>query len=554
MNQDMEALKKAQEEWEQKTVTPLLAKQPESQPAFFTSSGIEMKRLYSPRDGSGEPYLEKLGFPGRHPFTRGVQPTMFRGRLWTMRQYAGFGSAAETNARFRYLLEQGQTGLSVAFDLPTQMGYDPDHAMSRGEVGKVGVSIASLGDMRRLFDRIPLDQVSVSMTINATAAVLLGMLIVVAEEQGVPAEKLRGTIQNDVLKEYVARGAYIFPPRPSLRVTTDIFAFCKEKLPEFNTISISGYHIREAGSTAAQEIAFTLADGIAYVEAAVSAGLKVDDFAGRLSFFFGCHNNFLEEVAKFRAARRLWARILKDRFGARSERSCALRFHTQTCGVTLLAQQPENNVVRVALQALAAVLGGTQSLHTNSRDEALSLPTEESVKIALRTQQVIAHESGVTDSVDPLGGSWAIEALTDELEKKAEELIGRIDELGGAVRAIEEGFMQRAIGDASYEYQQRVEKGEQVLVGLNRFQEEGRPAYRILRVPEELAQEAGARLLELKKSRDRQRAAVALEAVRRAAAENQNLMPPITEAVRSLCTVGEICDTLRAVFGEYREK
>jgi methylmalonyl-CoA mutase N-terminal domain/subunit len=554
MNQERDAILKALEDWEKKTVEPLLRKQPESQPRFHTTSEITLRRLYTPLDGAGEPYLEKQGFPGRYPFTRGVQPTMYRGRFWTMRQYAGFASALETNRRFRYLLEQGQTGLSVAFDLPTQMGYDPDHPMSRGEVGKVGVSIATLGDLEQLFEAIPLDKVSTSMTINATAAVLLAMYILVAEKQGVGPEKLRGTIQNDVLKEYVARGAYIFPPRPSIRITTDIFAFCREKLPAFNTISISGYHIREAGSTAAQEIAFTLANGLAYVQAALEAGLQVDEFADRLSFFFGCHNNFLEEVAKFRAARRLWARLMKERFGARNERSCALRFHTQTCGCTLLAQQPENNVVRVALQALAAVLGGTQSLHTNSRDEALSLPTEESVTIALRTQQIIAHESGVTDIVDPLGGSYAIEALTDELEQKAEELIKRIDEMGGAVRAIEEGFMQKAIADSSYEYHKRVEAKELILVGLNRYQSEERPDYKILKVPEELASEASRRIAAWRKKRSGERVKQALAAVEQAAGGTANLMPPVIEAVRAGCTIGEICDTLRKVFGEYREK
>jgi len=554
MNQEREAILKALEDWEKKTVEPLLKKQPESQPRFHTTSDITLRRLYTPLDGAGEPYLEKQGFPGRYPFTRGVQPTMYRGRFWTMRQYAGFATAAETNRRFRYLLEQGQTGLSVAFDLPTQMGYDPDHPMSRGEVGKVGVSIATLEDMEQLFEAIPLDKVSTSMTINATAAVLLAMYILVAEKQGVGPEKLRGTIQNDVLKEYVARGAYIFPPRPSIRITTDIFAFCRERLPAFNTISISGYHIREAGSTAAQEIAFTLANGIAYVQAALEAGLQVDEFADRLSFFFGCHNNFLEEIAKFRAARRLWARIMKERFGAKNERSCALRFHTQTCGCTLLAQQPENNVVRVALQALAAVLGGTQSLHTNSRDEALSLPTEASVTIALRTQQIIAHESGVTDIVDPLGGAYALEALTDELEQKAEALIKRIDELGGSARAIEEGFMQKAIADSSYEYQKRVEAKELILVGLNRYQSEERPDYKILKVPEELALEASRRIAAWRKRRSADKVKQALAAVEQAAGGTANLMPPVIEAVRAGCTIGEICDALRKVFGEYREK
>ncbi len=539
--------------WRSATLDKVLGKHPERRKKFETSSGFEAKRLYTPADGGGQPYIEKLGFPGQYPFTRGVQPTMYRGRFWTMRQYAGFGTATETNERFRYLLDQGQTGLSVAFDLPTQMGYDPDHAMARGEVGKVGVSIASIEDMRRLFDKIPLDKVSTSMTINATAAILLSLYITVAEEQGVTSDALRGTIQNDLLKEYVARGAYIFPPRPSLRVTTDIFAYCRENLPKFNTISISGYHIREAGSTAAQEVAFTLAHGIAYVQAAIDTGLEVDAFAGRLSFFFGCHNNFLEEIAKFRAARRLWAIIMRERFGAKKDKSCSLRFHTQTCGVTLVAQQPENNVVRVAMQALAAVLGGTQSLHTNSRDEALSLPTQDSVRIALRTQQVIAHESGVADIVDPLGGSFAIESLTDEIQNQARELIAKIDEMGGAVRAIEEGFMQRAIGDASYDYQKKVETNEQVIVGMNRFQTDEKLDYEILRVTEEVEREACERIRALRAKRSAQKASESLRAVGDRARSNDNLVPPILQAVKAGCTTGEISDALREVFGEYRE-
>jgi len=539
--------------WRSATLDKVLGKHPERRKKFETGSGFEAKRLYTPADGGGQPYIEKLGFPGQYPFTRGVQPTMYRGRFWTMRQYAGFGTATETNERFRYLLDQGQTGLSVAFDLPTQMGYDPDHAMARGEVGKVGVSIASIEDMRRLFDKIPLDKVSTSMTINATAAILLSLYITVAEEQGVTSDALRGTIQNDLLKEYVARGAYIFPPRPSLRVTTDIFAYCRENLPKFNTISISGYHIREAGSTAAQEVAFTLAHGIAYVQAAIDTGLEVDAFAGRLSFFFGCHNNFLEEIAKFRAARRLWAIIMRERFGAKKDKSCSLRFHTQTCGVTLVAQQPENNVVRVAMQALAAVLGGTQSLHTNSRDEALSLPTQDSVRIALRTQQVIAHESGVADIVDPLGGSFAIESLTDEIQNQARELIAKIDEMGGAVRAIEEGFMQRAIGDASYDYQKKVETNEQVIVGMNRFQTDEKLDYEILRVTEEVEREACERIRALRAKRSAQKASESLRAVGDRARSNDNLVPPILQAVKAGCTTGEISDALREVFGEYRE-
>ncbi|HUU00097.1 MAG TPA: methylmalonyl-CoA mutase family protein [Myxococcota bacterium] len=553
MTKNNKAIEEGLRAWREGTLDKVLGKHPERRESFETSSGIEARRLYTPADGGGEPYVEKLGFPGEYPFTRGVQPTMFRGRFWTMRQYAGFGTAAETNERFRYLLEQGQTGLSVAFDLPTQMGYDPDHPMARGEVGKVGVSIASIEDMRRLFDKIPLDKVSTSMTINATAAILLSLYIAVAEEQGVEPGALRGTIQNDLLKEYVARGAYIFPPRPSLRITTDIFAYCREELPKFNTISISGYHIREAGSTAAQEVAFTLAHGIAYVQAAIDTGLEVDDFAGRLSFFFGCHNNFLEEVAKFRAARRLWAMIMRERFGAKKDKSCSLRFHTQTCGVTLVAQQPENNVVRVAMQALAAVLGGTQSLHTNSRDEAISLPTQDSVRIALRTQQVIAHESGVADIVDPLGGSFAIESLTDEIQQQAQELIAKIDEMGGAIRAIEEGFMQRAIGDAAYDYQRRVETDDQVIVGLNRFQTDEKLDYEILKVSEEVERTASERIRALRAGRSAQQATDSLRAVGDRARGDDNLVPPILQAVKAGCTTGEISDVLREVFGEYRE-
>ncbi len=554
MSDERDKIAAERDRWQQKVVEPGLKKAPERKPAFATTAGIPLERLYTPADGAGEPYLAKLGFPGEYPFTRGVQPTMYRGRHWTMRQYAGFATAAETNRRFRYLLEQGQTGLSVAFDLPTQNGYDPDHPMSRGEVGKVGVSIASLEDMRRLFDQIPLDKVSTSMTINATAITLLAMYVAVAEEQGVPSAALQGTIQNDLLKEYVARGAYIYPPRPSLRVTTDIFAHCKDHLPKFNTISISGYHIREAGSTAVQEVAFTLANGIAYVQAAIDAGLNVDDFAGRLSFFFACHNNFLEEVAKFRAARRVWARVMKERFSAKNERNCALRFHTQTCGCTLLAQQPENNVVRVAFQALAAVLGGTQSLHTNSRDEALSLPTEESVTIALRTQQIVAFESGVADIVDALGGSWAVEALTDRIEREVEALIARIDGMGGAVRAIEERFMQTAIADAAYQYQQGIESGDIVLVGLNKFASNERPAYRILKIPEEVERDSVERIRAVRARRDPKRAREAIAKVEAAARGTENLFPPVLEAVRAECTTGEIADALRRVFGEYQER
>ncbi|MBN2496682.1 MAG: methylmalonyl-CoA mutase family protein [Deltaproteobacteria bacterium] len=552
-NDAREAVRAGLRDWQTGPVDKLLAKNPERRESFHTLSGLVRERLYTPADGSGEPYLERLGFPGDLPYTRGVQPTMYRGRLWTMRQYAGFGTAAETNERFRFLLDQGQTGLSVAFDLPTQMGYDPDHPMAFGEVGKVGVSIASLGDMRQLFDGIPLAKVSTSMTINSTAAVLLAMYVALAEEQGADVSALRGTIQNDLLKEYVARGTYIYPPRPSLRIITDIFVHCKEQLPRFNTISISGYHIREAGSTAVQEIAFTLAHGIAYVQAAIDVGLEVDAFAGRLSFFFACHNDFLEEVAKFRAARRLWARIMQERFGASDPRSCALRFHTQTCGHTLAAQQPLNNVVRVTLQALAAVLGGTQSLHTNSFDEALALPSADAVRIALRTQQIIAHESGVADIVDPLGGAFAIEKLTDQLEAEAEALIARIDEIGGAVKAVEEGFMQRAIADSAYDYQKRIESGDELIVGVNRFQVEEDIQPQLLRVSQEVGEEAARKVRELREKRNAKRAGAALQAVGRAARSDENLFGPILEAVKADCTLGEIADALREVFGEYRE-
>ncbi|MBK8046104.1 MAG: methylmalonyl-CoA mutase, partial [Anaerolineales bacterium] len=464
----LETLKK---HWQETALAPQLKKNPERQTKFHTSSDdLEVDVVYVPDEEAVDAYLAKLNFPGEYPFTRGVQANMYRGRFWTMRQYAGFGNASESNQRYKFLIAQGQTGLSVAFDLPTQIGYDADHAFAEGEVGKVGVSISSLRDMQTLLDGIPLDKVSISMTINAPAAVLLAMVIAVGKQQGVPTNQLRGTIQNDILKEYVARGTYIFPPTPSMRLITDIFRYCAAEVPKWNTISISGYHIREAGSTAAQEVAFTLANGIEYAKQAVDAGLDVDEFAGQLSFFFNAHNNFLEEVAKFRAARRLWAKIMRERFGARDSRSWRLRFHTQTAGSTLTAQQPDNNIIRVTMQALAAVLGGTQSLHTNSKDEALALPTQKSVEIALRTQQVIAYESGVADTVDPLGGSYFVEALTDEIERRAQAYLDKIDEMGGALKAIEEGYVQREIQDAAYSTQRAVEKGDQVVVGVNRFQ------------------------------------------------------------------------------------
>ena len=538
-------------EWNAKNA-PALEKHPERKSEFRTTTGTVIERTYDPSDIEGFNYAEKLGYPGEYPFTRGVQPTMYRGRFWTMRQYAGFGDAEESNARYKYLLSQGQTGLSIAFDLPTQIGYDSDDIMSVGEVGKVGVAIDSLADMEVLFDGIPLDQVSTSMTINASAAVLLAFYIVTAERQGVTPDKLRGTIQNDVLKEYAARGTYIFPPAPSMRLITNIFEYCSKNLPLWNTISISGYHIREAGSTAAQEVAFTLADGIAYVDAAVKAGMDVDTFAGRLSFFFNAHNNLLEEVAKYRAARRIWARVMKERFGAKKEKSMMLRFHTQTGGSTLTAQQPDNNIIRVTIQTLAAVLGGTQSLHTNSRDEALSLPTEDSVRIALRTQQIVAYESGVADTVDPLAGSYYVEHLTDEIEKKALEYIAKIDDMGGAVKAIEQGYIQREIAEASYEYQKAVENGTQVVVGVNKFtiKEEGKKERMV--ISDAIAKKQYEKIAAVKAKRDTAAAEAALAALKAAAATDENLMPYIVDCARKWCTEGEICNTLRAVFGEYK--
>jgi methylmalonyl-CoA mutase N-terminal domain/subunit len=547
------SLKEKSQEWEER-VQSSLARRPERMPEFTNSSGIPVRRLYLPEDGiqDEQEYLEKLGFPGEYPYTRGIQPTMYRGRLWTMRQYAGFGTAEQTNRRFRYLLEQGQMGLSVAFDLPTQIGYDADDPMARGEVGKVGVSISSRVDMETLFQGIPLDKVSTSMTINAPAAVLLAMYLVVAETQGVPWTKVAGTIQNDILKEYVARGTYIFPPKPSMRLITDIFEFCSREVPNWNTISISGYHIREAGSTAVQEVAFTLSNAIAYVQAAIDKGLDVDEFAPRLSFFFNAHNNFFEEIAKFRAARRMWARIMRERFGAKNPRSWQLRFHTQTAGSTLTAQQPDNNIVRVTIQALAAVLGGTQSLHTNARDEALALPTEEAARIALRTQQIIAYESGVADTIDPLAGSYYVESLTDEIEKRAWAYIDYIDQLGGAVAAIEQGYMQKEIHKAAYETQMAIERGEKIVVGVNRFQIEGEKPPEIHRVDPDIGRQQAERLAKIRAERPQEEWRAALQALREAAAGDSNLMPYIIRAVRAYATTGEICNVLREVFGEYR--
>ncbi|XWX02621.1 methylmalonyl-CoA mutase family protein [Aggregatilineales bacterium SYSU G02658] len=537
------------DEWQKRTVDPVLKKVGERKPTFETPSGIPLQRAFGPDD---LPADLDLGWPGEYPFTRGVQPTMYRSRFWTMRQYAGFGTAEESNARYRFLLERGQMGLSVAFDLPTQIGYDADDPMALGEVGKVGVSISSIHDMMTLFRDIPLDKVSTSMTINAPASVLLALYIVAAQRQGVASHQLRGTVQNDILKEYIARGTYIYPPQHSMRLITDMFAYCKDHVPHWNTISISGYHIREAGSTAVQEVAFTLANGIAYVEAALKAGLTVDEFAPQLSFFFNAHNNFLEEVAKFRAARRLWAEIMRERFHARDPKSWMLRFHTQTGGSTLTAQQPENNIVRVALQALAAVMGGTQSLHTNSMDEALALPTEKAVQVALRTQQIIAHETGVADTVDPLAGSYAVEYLTQQIYERAQEYIAQIDEMGGALVAVEEGFVQNEIQDAAYAFQLAVERGEQIIVGVNEFVEAEEPPADLLRVDPAIEQAAHERLRQLRATRDNERVSALRARLAAAARTDENLMPIIIACVENEVTLGEVCHTLREVFGEYR--
>src|SRR5262245_33307766 len=519
---------------------------------FTTSSGIELKNHFTPEDVALD--VERgLGAPGDYPFTRGVYETMYRGRLWTMRQYAGFATAEESNRRYKYLLEHGVTGLSVAFDLPTQIGYDSDHQLAAGEVGRVGVPIDSLADMEILLDGIPLDKVSTSMTINATASILLALYIAVAKRQGVAPEKLNGTIQNDILKEYIARGTYIYPPRASLRIITDIFAYCAREVPSWNTISISGYHSREAGSTAVQEVAFTLADGVAYVQAALDAGLRIDDFAPRLAFFFNAHNNFIEEVAKYRAARRLWARIVRDRFGAKDPKSMMLRFHTQTAGSTLTAQQPEVNVIRTTLQALAAVLGGAQSLHTNAMDEALSLPTEDAARIALRTQQVIAYESGVADTADPLGGSYAVEYLTNEIERRAEEYIEKVDAMGGMLAAIEAGYPQREIERAAYDYQQAVEAGEEIVVGVNRFQIKEETAIPTLKIDPAFERSQIERVRKVRAGRDAAAAKAALKEVERAARSGENLMPRIIAAVETYATLGEVADAMRSVFGEYSE-
>ncbi|HSR13355.1 MAG TPA: methylmalonyl-CoA mutase family protein, partial [Thermodesulfobacteriota bacterium] len=546
----VENIEKLVKEWSEK-VGKTLAKNPERKKKFQTTSGIEVKGIFSPADNAGLDYERDLGLPGEFPYTRGVQPTMYRGRFWTMRQYAGFGTAEDTNRRYRYLLEHGQTGLSVAFDLPTQIGYDSDHPLSQGEVGKVGVSIDSVKDMEILFDQIPLDKVSTSMTINAPASILLAMYIAVGEKQGVPPAKLNGTIQNDILKEYSSRGTYIFPPKPSMRIITNIFEYCTKEVPNWNTISISGYHMREAGCTAVQEVAFTLSNGIAYVEAALNAGLDVDEFGPRLSFFFNAHLDFLEEVAKYRAARRLWAKIMKERFKAKNPRSIMLRFHTQTAGSTLTAQQPMNNIVRVAWQALAAVLGGTQSLHTNSMDEALALPSEQSVQVALRTQQLIAYESNAADTADPLGGSYLIEKLTDEIEKRAQDYIDKIDQIGGSVAAVEKGYIQQEIQESAYRYQKEIESQERIIVGVNRFQTKEAPLTGLLKVNPKVREVQIKRIAEVKANRDAQGATTALDHLKKTAQGEGNLMPEIINSVRAYCTLGEICDTLRSVFGEY---
>ncbi len=545
-----EEIAKQGKAWNDK-VEKSLAKNPERKKTFQTTSAIPVHRILTPAHVEGLDYGQELNFPGEYPFTRGVQPTMFRGRYWTMRQYAGFGTAEDTNNRYRYLLDHGQTGLSVAFDLPTQIGYDSDHPLAQGEVGKVGVSIDSVKDMEILFNQIPLDQVSTSMTINAPASILLAMYIAVAEKKGITPDKLNGTIQNDILKEYSSRGTYIFPPKPSMRIITNTFEYCIKAVPNWNTISISGYHMREAGCTAVQEVAFTLSNGIAYVEAAIKAGLDIDVFGPRLSFFFNAHLDFLEEVAKFRAARRLWSKIMKERFKAKNPRSWMLRFHTQTAGCTLTAQQPHNNIVRVGWQALAAVLGGTQSLHTNSMDEALALPSEQSVQIALRTQQLIAYESGVADTADPLGGSYYIEYLTDEIEKRAKDYIDKITQMGGSVPAIEKGFIQQEIQESAYRYQKEVESEDRVIVGVNKFQTKEPPPKGLLKVDPKVREIQVKRLTELRSSRDSKRVKETLEGMKKVAQGEGNLMVPILDCVRAYATLGEICDVLRGVFGEY---
>lgn len=546
-------LQQAYNAWEEKTYRKSTSNFPEREEEFTSASFTPVKALFTSLDIEPEKYNDQIGFPGEYPFTRGIQPAMYRSRLWTMRQYAGFGTAKESNERYRYLLEQGTSGLSVAFDLPTQIGYDSDDPLAYGEVGKVGVAIDTLADMEILFDKIPLDKISTSMTINASASVLLAMYIAVAEKQGVPKNKISGTVQNDLLKEYIARGTYIFPPKPSMRIITNIFEYCSKEIPKWNTISISGYHIREAGSTASQEVGFTLANGIAYVEAALKAGLDIDDFAGQLSFFFNSHNDLLEEVAKFRAARRLWARIVKIRFKAKKPKSMMLRFHTQTAGSTLTAQQVDNNIVRVTIQSLAAVLGGTQSLHTNSKDEALTLPTENSVRTALRTQQIVAYESGVANTIDPLAGSYYVEALTDRIEKEAEEYINRIDAMGGMIKAIEDGFVQMEIQKAAYEFEKQMENGKKIVVGVNKFRVEEDQEPELLKIDMKVQENQVAFLNKIRSQRDNGKVKESLKKLEEAARGKANLMPHIIEAVKTYASVGEICGTLRDVFGEYKE-
>ena len=540
------------DQWVRETLGPAIDRYPERQEAFVTDSGLHIDPLYVPEDleANGHAYDERLGYPGEYPYTRGVQPNTYRGRIWTMRQYSGYSTAAETNERYQYLLQQGQTGLSVAFDLPTQIGYDSDHQQALGEVGKVGVPICSLEDMELLFKGIPLDRVSTSMTINATASILLCLYIAAARKQGVSPDKLSGTIQNDILKEYIARGTYAYPPRPSMRLVVDVFKYCAENVPRWNTISVSGYHMREAGATATQELAFTFANAIAYVQAAIDAGLAVDDFAPRVSFFFVAQNNLFEEVAKYRAARRMWAKIMKERFGAQNPRSMMLRFHTQTAGVSLTAQQPDNNVIRCTVQALAAILGGSQSLHVNSKDEALALPTEESAQLSLRTQQVLAYESGVADVVDPLGGSYYVESLTDQLEQSAFEYLDRIEELGGTVAAIEQGFQIREIGESAYRHRMEVEDGARTIVGVNKYVGDSPPIEGLLRVDSEAARSQIERLQRLRRERDDTPVRAALSRLADAAKGNDNTVPAILECVESYCTLGEICEVFRGVFGE----
>ncbi|KXA90287.1 methylmalonyl-CoA mutase [candidate division MSBL1 archaeon SCGC-AAA259B11] len=551
---ELEKIKKSKEKWEEENLEPTLNKFGERKEEFKTGSGKKVKRIYEPNDIKDTDYVEDINWPGRHPFTRGVYSTMHRGRIWTMRLYSGFGTAEETNERWKYLIEQGQSGLSAAFDLPTQIGLDSDHPLAVGEVGKVGVAIDSLRDMERLFDDIKLDQVSTSMTINAPTPVLLGMYVALAQKQGVDPKDLRGTVQNDILKEYVARNTFIFPPEPSMKLVGDVIEYCSENLPRWNSISISGYHFREAGSTATQELAFTIANGIEYVESALERGLDVDDFAPRLSFFFGAHSDLMEEIAKFRAARRLWAKIMKERFGAEDPNSCKLRFHVQTAGCTLTAQQPKNNIVRTAFEALAGVLGGAQSIHTNSYDEALALPSEEAVSTALRTQQILAHETGVTNTMDPLGGSYYIETLTNELEEDAREYIKKIEKIGGVPKAIEQGYIQQEIQDSAYEYQREINEGERTIVGVNKFTEEEEEIdIELHKVDPEVAETQIQRLEKVKKERDTDKVESALEELRKTAEAGDNVMNPIIKAVEQYATIGEICDVLRDVYGEYEE-